>query len=181
MEIFIAEQCKTLAESLIMGLIFGAGYDIIRILYVLWGIQSYSVSGKLKKTADGNYSFWLFLTGDLLYMLFLTIAVSVFLYHTNHGQLRLYLVCGALAGFVLYQNTIGRVVMVISETIVHILKITVGFLLIRPLGWFGRKVTDMMKCFFRIITSFFRKHIRRMILELKRRRCVRRFPVFVRL
>jgi len=130
MEIFIAEQCKTLAESCIMGLIFGAGYDIIRILHVLCGIQSYS--GKEKHISRSKPAFWLFLIGDLAYMLTVLFWTSVFLFHTNYGQFRIYLALGCIAGFCLYQYTAGRVVMRISETIAGLVKCIVYCLLVKP-------------------------------------------------
>ena len=41
MEFFIEKQILNIVYSVILGLIFGAIYDIIRIIYVMCGIASY--------------------------------------------------------------------------------------------------------------------------------------------
>jgi len=129
MEMFICEQLKTVAESCILGLIFGVGYDIIRIVHILCCIASYS-GEKVQSRSTGAFLIFLFL--DLVYMLLVTFVYSVFLYHENHGVFRMYLVIPCVLSFVLYYKTIGCLVMHVSETIVGFCRIVVKMLIIRP-------------------------------------------------
>ncbi|MBQ7922329.1 MAG: spore cortex biosynthesis protein YabQ [Clostridia bacterium] len=129
MEVFIGDQIKTLAESFILGLIFGAGYDIIRIIHIICGIMSYSGDRTIQRSKT---SFVLFLLFDSIYMLLITFSWSVFLYHYNHGVFRLHLFASCICGFILYYQTVGRVVMRLSEWIVRLIKTVVNVLLIRP-------------------------------------------------
>lgn len=135
MEIWIAEQWKTIAESCIMGLIFGAGYDIIRVLQVLCGIRSNKAEGVHRTLSPKESAFWLYLSGDLVYMLLLTVVSSIFLGEVNHGILRWYLILPCAAGLWLYHNTVGRLVMAVSETIAGVLRWLIDHILVRPIRW----------------------------------------------
>ena len=182
MEIFIAEQCKTLAESCIMGLIFGAGYDIIRILHVLCGIASYSGTAARKPIQKiGRTAFLVFLLGDLLYMLTVTAAASVFLYHANHGQFRLYLALSCIGGFCLYHYTIGRLVMGVSEAVVHLVKWVVYHMVIRPVRWFIGLMCRGIDLVGRLTVGNVRKLLRYWLLTVRMHRRIKQFPSLVRL
>lgn len=129
MEVFITEQLKTLAESFILGLIFGAGYDIIRIIHIICGIMSYSGDRTVRKSKT---SYGLFVLFDIVFMLLVTFSYSVFLYHSNNGIFRLHLFLSCAGGFVLYYRTVGQIVMMVSETIVCVIKSVLYVVLIRP-------------------------------------------------
>lgn len=177
MEIFIGEQCKSLAESCIMGLIFGAEYDIIRILYVLWGIRSY----RKKTVSEHKAAFWLFMAGDLLFMTAVIISASLFLYQVNHGQFRLFLVVGCVSGFLLYHHTVGRLVMNLSETIVNILKKFVFNVLIKPVLWIGRNLWCLMRIVFRITAGKIICILSDGAAKIRMKRCIRHFPETVKI
>ncbi|MBQ8401568.1 MAG: hypothetical protein IJX14_06520 [Clostridia bacterium] len=182
MEIIIAEQCKTLVKSCVMGLIFGAGYDIINILHVLCGIASYSGSEKQRSDVQGGrIAFLLFLFGDLAYMLTVTFFASVFLYHTNHGQFRLFLAAACIAGFCLYHYTVGRLVMRISEAIVRFVKRLVYLTVIRPLCWILRMLQKLLCRIGVRVFGTLRRLVRNRILRYRMMRIMRRFPAQVRL
>lgn len=146
MEVFIGVQIKTLAESFILGLIFGAGYDIINMVQILSGIMSYSNEIEIKRR---KYSFSLFLVLDIVYMLFITFSYSVFLYHYNNGVFRTYLFAGCVSGFVLYYRTLGRLIRKVSEKIVGFLRTVVYVMIIRPLRL-------ILKTFWRIAMTIVR-------------------------
>ena len=173
MEIYIAEQCKSLAESFIMGLIFGAGYDIINILYYLCGIQS--------KECTKGAAFWLYFVGDSLYMVWMTICSSLFLYCTNYGQLRLYLVCGSAAGFWLYRKSISKLVTPVLEQILFLIKRVLRVTVICPLVCLLNRLLSAGRWCFRIAVSVFWGGLQRLWLRGKLSRIRRRFRNFVRL
>ena len=182
MEIFIAEQCKTLAESCIMGLIFGAGYDIIRILHVLCGIASYSGTAARKPIQKiGRTAFLVFLLGDLLYMLTVTAAASVFLYHANHGQFRLYLALSCIGGFCLYHYTIGRLVMGVSEAVVGMIRWVFYHTVFRPVRWLLGLLMRGVRLIGQLTVGSIRQLCRYWILTARMRRKMKHFPETVRL
>ena len=161
MEVFIGVQIKTLAESFILGLIFGAGYDIICMIQIFGGIMSYSKEIAVK---GRKFSFLLFLVLDIVYMLVITFSYSVFLYHYNNGIFRTYLFAGCVSGFVLYYQTLGRLVRKVSEKIVGILRTVVYVMIIRPLRL-------ILKTFLRISFAIARHTIGRISkwLRIKKR------------
>ncbi|MBQ4354949.1 MAG: hypothetical protein IJC71_08660 [Clostridia bacterium] len=112
-------------------MIFGGIYDIIRIVHVSCGIASYT--GETKGMKRGFIPLLLFFLTDAAYMLTVTCIFSVFLFAVNRGGFRFYLLAGVIAGMTLYLCTIGRLVMLVSETIVRLLRRMADFLLFRPL------------------------------------------------
>lgn len=174
MEIWIAEQWKTIAESCIMGLIFGAGYDIIRVLQVLCGIRSKKAPVTLH---PGKAPFWLYLACDLLYMLTITIASSIFLSQVNHGILRWYLVLPCIAGLWLYQHTIGRITMAISETCAAGLRFLMHHLVLRPFRWIIGLLRRLLARLFGTLSY----GIRRQLCLWSMHRQMRHFSDFVKI
>ena len=133
MEIFIEKQLLNLLYSIILGLIFGAIYDIIKIVHVSCGIASYT--GESRGMKKGVVPFLLFLLTDIFYIFPVSCIFSVFLYAVNKGGFRFYLLAGVIGGMFLYQNTFGRLVMFVSEAIVRFLKRLFTLLLIRPIRY----------------------------------------------
>ncbi len=68
-------------------------------------------------------------------MALFTFFTSVFLFHANHGQVRLFLIVGGLTGFLAYRWSLGRLVMAVSEEIVRWLKRLWQLLIWQPLLW----------------------------------------------
>ncbi|MBE6617277.1 MAG: hypothetical protein E7627_04985 [Ruminococcaceae bacterium] len=119
MEIFIEKQLLGVVYSLILGLIFGAVYDIIRLIHIVCKIASYSGGQKFSK--KGVLPFFAFFLFDFIYAIVVTIAFSVFVYWTNRGDFRWFLAAGAALGFAVYIFTFGRVVMYFSEKLVRLI------------------------------------------------------------
>ncbi len=200
MEIFFADQGKILLESCILGLIFGVGYDIIRVFHVLCGIGSYrqphrgilpDVPEKGRRTA-----FLLYLAGDVVYMALFTFFTSVFLFHANHGQVRLFLITGGLFGFLAYRLTLGRLVMAVSEELVHWLKRLWCLLVWHPLLWLTKRVWRILRAIgigaarlgwltWRLgpgrLVSLLHRQGRRLVCKRRLNRCIRRLPDTMRL
>ncbi len=177
MEVWIAEQWKTMAQSCIMGLIFGAGYDIIRVLQVLCGIRS-KKHEKLKHTlSKGPPVFWLYFVGDLAYMLLVTAVSSIFLGEYNHGMLRWYLVLPCVAGLLLYRHTVGRLVMAVSETIAGLLRRVLTHILVRPIRWLLQRLLQVGKTILGAVTAFGK----RLLCHIHMRHMMRHFAELVKL
>ena len=134
MEIFIENQLKNIGYSIILGLIFGAFYDIISIIHITVGILSFSGESRHPEHIfrRDRAARAVFFVTDLFYMLEVTGMLSVFLYEFASGDLRMYLLIAAAVGFALYRCTAGRLVMALSETIVQVIRKVVRVIVIRP-------------------------------------------------
>ncbi|MBE6599292.1 MAG: hypothetical protein E7638_07625 [Ruminococcaceae bacterium] len=77
---------------------------------------------------------------DLVYMVFLTVGVSLFAYGFNYGDHRLFILLSAAVGFALYHNTVGRVVIFFSEAIVRLIRAVIHYVLVVPLRFLFRVI-----------------------------------------
>lgn len=136
MEIFVQKQLINIVYSLILGLIFGGIYDIIRIVHILCGIASYT--GETRGMKRGIVPFTIFFLLDTAYLFTLTCIFSVFLYAVNNGGFRFYLLAAVLVGMVFYFFTAGRVVMLLSEAIVRFLRRIFTLIVVKPLRFIFR-------------------------------------------
>ncbi len=126
MEIFIENQLIILLYSLLLGLIFGAGYDIIKIVHIMLGEFCFR----------GVVIFLL----DLAYVSVLTAGVSVFAYAYNHGDIRMFLLLPMVAGFTVYRCTLGRVVFFFSEAIIRLIRTVIRYTVVLPLRLIGKGI-----------------------------------------
>ena len=165
LEILIKNQVQIVGYSFILGLIFGAGYDIIRILQILCGImpEDDESDGKISR----RVRFCLLLLFDALTMLLFGAAFSVFVYWANDGDFRWFMAAGTIGGFALWHATLGRVVMFFSEKIVALIHRLLRILVFTPILWIGR-VTGR---FLRFLT---RQTLGRLIRAVRRRLAGRR-------
>lgn len=148
MEFFIENQLKIVAYSFILGLIFGAAYDIIKIAHILCRIASY-------QDRKPVYTFHpvglvLFALFDLLYFLFVIPTFSAFVYGSNHGDFRLFLLLPAVFGFWVYEKTVGRLVMILSETIAGWIRRVFAYMILMPLRYLMRITRRLAVWFYRL-------------------------------
>ncbi len=136
MEIFIEKQLINIVYSVILGLIFGGIYDIIRIVHIFCGIASYS--GGAVKMKHGIVPFGIFFLLDMAYMLTVTVIFSVFIFAVNNGGFRSYLLVSVIFGMIIYLLTVGRVVMLLSEMIVNFLRCVFELLVAKPVRFVVR-------------------------------------------
>ena len=126
MEFFIEKQILNIVYSVILGLIFGAIYDIIRMIYVMCGIASYR--GGRVSMKRGAVPFVIFALFDLS-------VYSVFDYWTENERFRAYILVSVILGFVLYRKTVGRAVMFVSEEIARLIKKLIRLVIVKPCMW----------------------------------------------
>lgn len=141
MEIFIEKQLISVGYSFILGLIFGASYDIIRMIHILSGTVSFS--GGEKRVKKGKLPFLLFLLTDLIYMSAVSVVFSVFVYIVNYGDFRWYLLLGTVVGFVLYHFTLGRVVAYFSDLIARAIRAILRYTVAIPVGFLLRIIRKL--------------------------------------
>ena len=143
MEIYIEKQLLNIVYSLFLGLIFGFIYDIIRIMHILFGISSYT--GENEGMKRGLVPFFVFFILDAVYMVFVTLTYSVFLYGANSGSNRAYIFISVCIGFALYYFTLGRVVMFFSEAVVRFLRTVFYYIVVLPLRFIGGLVLRLVR------------------------------------
>ena len=131
MEIFIGRQLINFGYSVILGLIFGALYDIIIIIQLSCGIVSFF--GKERGMSGKPAAFLIFAVLDTLFMLTCTAAFSVFLYAVNNGGFRFYLLCGIAAGMTAYHYTVGRLVKYTAEKSIGIIRLALKTVIVKPI------------------------------------------------
>lgn len=70
---------------------------------------------------------------DLMYMLTLTVGISVFSYAFNFGTWRLFMLIPMGVGFAVYYNTVGRLVMLFSETLIRWIRTVLHYVVVIPI------------------------------------------------
>ena len=142
MEFFIEKQLIIMQNSVILGLIFGAFYDIIKISHIICGIASYSGENCGMKHSVGSYI--IFGLMDFIYTAGLTVTLSVFVYWQNNGVIRAFILVPCALGFVLYHKTAGRAVMYFSEVVVRFIRIVFRYTVAIPVRFVIRIVKRIL-------------------------------------
>lgn len=130
MEFFIEKQLLIVLNSVILGLIFGAIYDIIRISHIMCAIASYS--GENRGMRSCKAAFLIFAAGDLVYVIVVSVMLSFFVYWQNNGVIRSFIVFPCIAGFAVYHVTIGKLVMYFSEAVVRFIRLVFRYTVAIP-------------------------------------------------
>ena len=143
MEFFIEKQLIIMQNSVILGLIFGAFYDIIRISHIICGIASYSGKSCGMKHSIGSYI--IFGLMDFIYAVVLSAAFSVFVYWQNNGVVRAFILVPCALGFILYHKTAGRAVMYFSEAVVRYIRLIFRYTVAIPVRFVIRIVKRVLR------------------------------------
>lgn len=145
MGISLERQLYAFLYAIMTGCVLGVVLDFIRISRVLFGIASYTgqktkllhhsfpLIGTIKTTVWSHelsrLKIFLFFIGDLLFFVLSGLVFCVFLYHAASGSFRWFYLFGALIGFSAYYASVGRIVVMCSETI-NVLLTVIGSYLI---------------------------------------------------
>lgn len=127
---------KIFLISILLGLSFGALWDIFRILRL-------SIpSGKI----------FIFIQ-DVIYCLIICLSTLIFFYFFTFGGFRFFVLIGEFFGFIIYYFTIGHIVFNIFKIIIHFLHKIIWFL-----TWPFRKfMTKILRVFKKILCNFNQK------------------------
>ncbi len=101
----LAQQTKGFLLSLGFGFIMGIFYDLFRIIRI-------SISKSKSAT----------IISDVLYCIFLCFCTFIFCLTVNEGEVRLYLLLGAGAGFCVYYFSLGAIIFSFSERLISFIK-----------------------------------------------------------
>lgn len=171
MEFFIEKQLLNIVYSVILGLILGGLYDIIRIIYVLCGIASYR--GQKAQMKSGWLPFVLFALFDFIYAVSVTALYSIFDYWAENGRFRFFILLSVAAGFFIYYNTVGRAVMLVSETVAAWMKKFFTYLVIKPLTFIAQKLLLLLKFVYSHTFGVIVSALIRAALSRRTRKCLK--------
>ena len=108
------------ALSIVLGFAMGAFYDVIRFFRLVLGVN---VSSPFKKGSGKRFfGYVLACIGDLLFFAVLSASMCIFFFLTGDGRMRSYGLLGALLGFLIYYNTVGRLFIAASSFLVRLFK-----------------------------------------------------------
>lgn len=147
--------------GLMLGLVFAAAYDLLRISRALMG-ERYSgqTAGWLTRLPlppnvqhasglpDRGLYRLLVNVEDLLFFLGVGAALAIYLSAANHGQFRWLAFAGIALGFLLWRLTAGRVIIAASAAIAALLRFMLGWALwglSRPFVRLGRCIAACLR------------------------------------
>ena len=164
------------ATSFILGLIFGAFYDIISFAYILCGLMS--LDGRKTVERKGTLPFCCRLFGDLAVSLVMGAAFAVFVYWINDGQFRWFMAAFAAGGFALWRLTLSVPAMFLADRLARLLRAAVRILLIVPLrrilSLAARGARSLGRLSARLAVTAYRATAGRAVRKLKRRAALNR-------
>ncbi len=109
---FLFEELRRIGFSILLGAALALVYDFFRIIRVAFRHNTIALS-----------------TEDLLFFICITFPVFGFLLEINNGVFRAYLMFGVLLGFMVYRETIGRlIVWLLGNIIAKIKKVVIKVL-----------------------------------------------------
>ena len=142
--------------SLIFGFAAGALYDVFRIrriavkIPILWHFE------------------------DFFFMIFCGVIYSLLFYALNSGRVRGFAFAGGIAGFCVYQRTLGRLVMSGSEKIINFIKYIFRKIVMPPVKFFVMIIKRVLLFAVRVIYSIFGK----IYLKIARSKTKKRLKAF---
>lgn len=120
--------------SVFVGFGLGTVYEVFRIIR-----RAFCIAGK------GVVTDIAYFVCDVTFFIIAAAISAIFIFHVNNGRIRGIALFGSFAGFVLYYNTLGRLVSMITDliirTVYHILKLVSACLLV-PLWRFAVGTAD---------------------------------------
>ncbi len=156
-----AELVRLFLLGGMLGALFGAVYDALRITRILMGVR-YGRSGikaglslpmprwmrgeKKRLSRHRLRDFWVNVE-DILYFLFVGPMIAIYLSEVNHGRIRWLAFAGIALGFFLYRCTVGELVIRFSVWIADILRFLAAWLcygVSRPFLWLYRLIRILL-------------------------------------
>ncbi len=166
-EILTENQLKLVGYSFILGLIFGASYDIIRITYILCGLVSYR--GEKPGWKKGVLPFSVRLLLDFFWTAAIGLSFSIFLYAANDGEFRWFTAAFCGAGFAVWHATAGRVVVFFSEKIAAFIRTVVRYTVVLPVSFVLRLTARGLCLFGRAVRRLMRATVGKLRTAVRRR------------
>ena len=140
-EISNLSQLSGLFYSVIMGVIFGILYDVLRALRIITNIKNITVFFQ-----------------DILYCFIIANITFIYFLSVTKGEVRFYILIGTLVGFLAYFFTISKFVILLFKILFsRTLKLIIGFskLFYKFFDFCDQKITtflkNLLKCFKKVL------------------------------
>ena len=111
MGVYLAEQTAIFLQSVALGFVYGMLYDVFRITRLA------------VPTAR-----WMVFAQDVLFFFICSVGTFFFLVHTMDGQVRFFVLFGAILGMIIYFYTLSILIMGVSAAIIRVIKAVLRFI-----------------------------------------------------
>ncbi len=138
MEVSMRAAALSALLSVAVGAMLGVFYDVIRLSRVLFGISVASPFGT--RSLRRYVSYLLCALGDLLFFAVAAVVMAVFFFLRSNGIVRGYALLGAFCGFLLYYNTVGRLLIGTFEAVAAFVRRTLRRIFTKIYGVCSKKV-----------------------------------------
>lgn len=101
--------------SVVIGAILGVVYDVFRIQRIT--MKSENGISHLNIIKD-----IIILVEDIIFAVISAVVIIIMIFHVNNGRIRWFALFGTGIGFLVYYNTIGRIIMICSEKIISFIR-----------------------------------------------------------
>lgn len=160
-----------------IGVLIGGIYDVFRIIRMaitLPGIIS-DAEGAREHRSRLFVDLTVFLC-DILFFLAAAVVSAIFIFYVNNGRIRGIALFGSLLGFVAYYNTVGRLVTLVSGSIIRGIYFIIRFVRNRILLPIFRGTVFAVKYLVKKLglwrdIIYTRRRTQRMIKRFKRKGC----------
>lgn len=157
MEITVSEQLSSCLAHLVLGLLAGAVYDLVRIIHIC--IKPSGESARVNKICFSSFVFVL----DVLYCIVIGICFAVTSFVFFYGKFRAFNVFSFSVGFTVYILTLGRLLMFFSNRFVcfikYVLRIILKIMLI-PFRYLLKGLSYLVNIIYRFTVGWFISRIR---------------------
>lgn len=147
---------RLFAASLLLGFGFGLLYDCFRIRRLAFAPRGSIRADRKRRNRSAWLSNLLLHAEDVLFFVTAGVATAILYFAISKGQVRLMAIVGECAGFLLYRQTLGRLVMACADRIIRliawIIRMIGRFVILPPLRLLGRLAVTFGKCILRCRT-----------------------------
>ncbi len=114
----MAWQWNLLLYSLILGVILGVFFDIMRISRVFLSLHG---TGRIARLASQTFLTAVSFIEDVIFFVVSAITLVLFCFQANGGSTRGFILFGVIGGFFIYLQTVGRLTKLISNTLARLI------------------------------------------------------------
>ena len=147
-------------NACLLGVGLGVFYGLLRIVRIFFGDHFSMVANRFqavelpfihvreKRKRHGRLLKVIVFAEDFLFCVVAAVAMILLFYQINNGKLRFLAFPVAGVGFYLYRITLGRLVMVCSETVAFVLEAAIRyvfFFLLFPLKWIVNRIVLIIR------------------------------------
>ncbi|MBQ2765585.1 MAG: spore cortex biosynthesis protein YabQ [Clostridia bacterium] len=137
----MAWQWNLLLYSLILGVILGVFFDLMRISRVFLSLHG---TGKVAQIASETVLTAVSFIEDIIFFVVSAVTLVLFCFQANGGTARGFILLGALGGFFIYLETVGRLTKLISNALARLIYRILSFIWRRMLMPIARVILHLI-------------------------------------